>query len=109
MTSRMKVQRPAVQIGLILDIARNDRFEAGRASPPGTLAGPHTRSVVVALEIARPEHPSDAVADLFFGHARLRSMWAVAQGARRRGTILHLNPRSKSVRDRTPVALRGSR
>src|SRR5689334_12144004 len=74
MTPHVKVQRPAVQIGLILDAGRNDGLEAGRASLAGTLTCPHAPGVV-ALDIARPEHSSNAFADLSFGHARLRRIW----------------------------------
>jgi len=74
-TPGVKVQRPAVQIGLILDVARSDGLEAGRASRAGNLTGPHARGVVVALEIARPKHSSNALVDLCFGHARLRRIY----------------------------------
>jgi hypothetical protein len=66
MTPRVKVQRLAVQIGLVLDAGRNG-LEAGCASLAGTLTCPHAPSVV-ALDIARPEHSSNALADLFFVH-----------------------------------------
>src|SRR5689334_22710886 len=65
MTPHVKVQRPAVQIGLILDAGRSDGLEAGRALLAGTLTCPHAPGVI-ALDIARPEHSSNALADLFF-------------------------------------------
>src|SRR5262245_66238470 len=86
MTPRVKVQRPAVQIGLILDVARNDHLEAGRASLAGTLTGPDARGVGVALEIARPKHPSNALVDLFFGHVRLRRLYQCGRSRRRAAT-----------------------
>jgi len=67
MTSHVKVQRLAVQVGLILDARRNDGLEASRASLAGTLTCPHAPGVI-ALDIARPEHSSNALADLFFVH-----------------------------------------
>src|SRR5215470_6971203 len=61
MTKRVKVQCPAVEVRLELDVARNDGLEASCASLAGTLTGPHAPGVV-ARQIARLEHPSNALA-----------------------------------------------